>query len=88
MDKSNIAYVIAYIFTILSLNMHINCIYIISVYSKVMEVLKMYELFGKNKCNEVEYLGQFHTEQATLDAYDYYWGMGYKHIRYCQNITR
>ena len=46
----------------------------------------MYELFGQNKLNEVEYLGKFHSEKAVLEAYDCYWGMGYKKIKYCRNI--
>lgn len=43
----------------------------------------MYELFGKNIFNEVEYLGKFHNQSSLLEAYDCYWGMGYKNLKYC-----
>lgn len=43
----------------------------------------MYELFGKNIFNEVEYLGKFHNQSSLLEAYDCFWGMGYKNLKYC-----
>lgn len=59
-----------------------------SIIANVKGENTMYELFGKNIFNEVEFLGKFHNQKALLDAYDCYWGMGYKNIKYCQTFVR
>ena len=43
-----------------------------SIIANVKGKNTMYELFGKNIFNEVEFLGKFHNQKALLDAYDCY----------------